>query len=80
MDDELLKIRRNIENLRKEMVQTCVQDGVELTHPRVVRLSQLLDKQLNEYDRHVRQCYPGRYKEMGYFPLFITSYNPTNNI
>lgn len=80
MDRELLKIRRKIENLRKEMVQTCIQDGVELTHPKVVRLSQLLDTQLNEYDRHVRLCYPGRFKEMGYFTVFITPYSSSHNI
>jgi hypothetical protein len=71
MDRELRMIRKKIEYLRNDMIQTCIQAGVELTHPKVVHLSQLLDEQLNRYERYVRQHYPGRFVSVGAFPLFI---------
>ncbi|QMV40890.1 aspartyl-phosphate phosphatase Spo0E family protein [Cohnella cholangitidis] len=45
------KMRRRIENLRNKMVLAFVQNGADMSHPQVLRLSQLLDEQLNRYER-----------------------------
>ncbi|WP_373230247.1 Spo0E family sporulation regulatory protein-aspartic acid phosphatase [Cohnella sp.] len=69
MDRELRKINRKIENLRNEMVLTFIQAGAELNNPDVIHLSQLLDEQLNRYDRHVRKRFSGKLLNMCLFPI-----------
>jgi Spo0E like sporulation regulatory protein len=44
-------IMQRIENLRYEMIQSFLQNGTDMSNPQVLRLSQLLDDQLNKYER-----------------------------
>jgi len=48
---ELKAIRKKIEILRNEMTLAFVQNGADISHSKVLHLSQLLDEQLNRYDR-----------------------------
>lgn len=50
-DVRLTDIKRQIDKLRGEMILKYVQVGSDLNHPHVLKLSQLLDEQLNRYDR-----------------------------
>ncbi|XID95780.1 Spo0E family sporulation regulatory protein-aspartic acid phosphatase [Paenibacillaceae bacterium WGS1546] len=52
----LSEIKRQIEKLRGEMILKFVQVGSDLNHPHVLALSQLLDEQLNRYDRCLRHA------------------------
>jgi stage 0 sporulation regulatory protein len=45
-----LYLKKQIEQLRKHMIQTGLQQG--LTSPRAIKLSQELDKLLNFYDQN----------------------------
>ncbi|WP_239618709.1 aspartyl-phosphate phosphatase Spo0E family protein [Cohnella mopanensis] len=59
----LRKMRRRIENLRNKMVLAFVHNGADMNHPQVLRLSQLLDEQLNRYERcklYEQSDYPPR--------------------
>lgn len=47
-------IKKRIEYLRKEMILTFIQNGADTSHPEVLHLSQLLDKQLNCYEECMR--------------------------
>ncbi len=51
MDRELMKVRRRIERLRCAMVLAYSIQGSELGNPKVLRISQRLDEQLNTYTR-----------------------------
>ncbi len=55
----LRTIKQRIENLRNEMVLTFIQNGADMNDPQVLRLSQLLDEQLNRYEQCVRYMPPG---------------------
>lgn len=72
MDRELRIIRRKIENLRNDMVLTFIQEGAELSNPEVLRLSQLLDEQLNTYDNYVRKYSTRGFACAGAFPLYTS--------
>jgi hypothetical protein len=67
MNYKLRVIRRKIENLRNDMILTFIQKGTDLNHPEVLRLSQLLDEQLNHYNQCVRYLSPGKGKTLGRF-------------
>lgn len=73
MDRELRTIRRKIENLRNDMVLTFIQEGAELSNLEVLRLSQLLDEQLNRYEKHVRKHSSGKFVNIGAFPQFYNN-------
>ena len=50
-DKEVKTLKRRIEILRKDMILAFDQYGADMSNPNVLRLSQLLDEQLNRYDR-----------------------------
>jgi hypothetical protein len=54
MDRDLRNLGKRIENLRNDMVLTFVHCGTDLSNPQVLHLSQLLDEQLNRYERCIR--------------------------
>ncbi|RED57163.1 aspartyl-phosphate phosphatase Spo0E family protein [Cohnella lupini] len=60
MGRALRTIKQRIENLRNEMVLMFIQNGARMNDPQVLRLSQLLDDQLNRYERCVRFRTPGQ--------------------
>lgn len=70
MNRELKIIKRRIENLRNDMVLTFIQSGAELSNPEVLRLSQLLDEQLNQYDKCVRKHGYVMHVNVSCFPLY----------
>jgi len=54
MDLKLKALKRNIENLRNEMVLAYVKNG-NMRNPQVLEISQLLDEQLNRYEKCQRR-------------------------
>jgi hypothetical protein len=70
MSYKLRVIRRKIENLRNGMILTFIQMGSDLNHPEVLRLSQLLDEQLNHYNQYVRYHSPKEKTRVGPMILF----------
>jgi hypothetical protein len=48
---KLKVIKRNIENLRNEMILAYVKNGADMRNSRVLEISQLLDEQLNRYEK-----------------------------
>ena len=50
-EKKLKLIKRNIENLRNEMILTYVKNGADMRNARVLEISQLLDEQLNHYEK-----------------------------
>ncbi|WEK53703.1 MAG: aspartyl-phosphate phosphatase Spo0E family protein [Candidatus Cohnella colombiensis] len=50
MFSELLFSLKHIEQIRKEMVALCERIGFDMSDPEVIRLSQLLDTELNQYE------------------------------
>ncbi|QJD84150.1 aspartyl-phosphate phosphatase Spo0E family protein [Cohnella herbarum] len=64
-------IMRRIENLRNEMVQSFLQNGTDMSNPQVLRLSRLLDDQLNKYERCKREIKSGSSSPTVKSPLFI---------
>lgn len=52
MNYEMASLLQSIEKLRNEMVDAYKHNSIELTHPDIVRLSQLLDYQLNSYQAY----------------------------
>jgi hypothetical protein len=74
MNYKIRVIRRKIENLRNDMILTFIQEGTDLNHPEVLRLSQLLDEQLNHYGQCVRYISPGKQIKVGPKPLNLSHY------
>lgn len=68
---KLSLIMLRIENLRNEMVQSFMQNGTDMSNPQVLRLSQLLDDQLNKYERCKRDIKSGGSSPTVKSPLFI---------
>ncbi|MFB9273464.1 Spo0E family sporulation regulatory protein-aspartic acid phosphatase [Cohnella cellulosilytica] len=50
-DKKLKLIKRNIENLRNEMILAYVKNGADMRNAQVLEISQLLDEQLNRYEK-----------------------------
>lgn len=68
---KLKRIMQRIENLRNEMVLSFVQNGADMSNPQVLRLSQLLDDQLNRFERCKRDMQSGSSDQSVKLPLFI---------
>lgn len=56
-----MSLLHEIETLKRKMQQLADRHG-DLTHSCVVRVSQLLDKKLNEYERVRRQAGRGAWR------------------
>lgn len=70
MNYKLRIMRRKIENLRNDMILTFFQEGNGLGNPKVLRLSQLLDEQLNRYDQYVSYHSLWKHIRVAPMPLF----------
>ena len=68
MEHKLKTAKQRIESLRNEMMQTFVNNGADMRDPQVLHLSQLLDEQLNRYERCVRYQPPVKAARINSFP------------
>lgn len=62
---------QKIEKLRSEMVLSFLQNGADISNPQVLRLSQLLDDQLNKYDSCKRDMKSGSLNQAIKLPLYM---------